>query len=67
MKSIDITKIFSKYRNKWIALTDDEKVICAGKTLHEVIDKAVRKGYPEPVTMKVPDSRLEFVLNAYPL
>jgi len=64
---IDITKIFKKYQNKWIALTDDDKVICAGRTLDEVMKKAKNKGYNEPVTMKVPDPRFEFVLNAQPI
>jgi hypothetical protein len=60
---IDITKILKKYHNKWIALTDDDKVICAGRTLDEVMRKAKSKGYNEPVTMRVPDPRLEFVMK----
>lgn len=63
-KVMDRTKIFMKYQNKWVALTDDDKVICAGETLDEVMKKAKIKGYNEPVTMKVPDPRFEFVLNA---
>lgn len=59
---IDITKIFKKYSNKWIALTEEDKVICAGKTLDEIITKSKNKGYERPVTMKVPDFRVEFVL-----
>ncbi len=61
---IDITKILNQYRNKWVALTDDDKVICVGTTLNDVMNKAKRKGYNEPVTMKVPDPRIEFVLYA---
>ena len=61
---IDMTKILKKYRNRWIALTDDDKIICAGSTLDDVMKKAKRKGYNEPVTMKVPDLRLEFVMYA---
>lgn len=59
---IDITKILKEYKNKWVALTDDDKVICAGSTLDDVMNKAKSKGYNEPVTMKVPDPRLEFVM-----
>lgn len=62
---IDITKILKKYQNKWIALTDDDKIICAGKTLDEVMKKAISKGYNEPVTMRVPDPRFEFVMHAH--
>lgn len=64
---IDITKIFKKYQNKWIALTDEDEVICAGRTLDEVMKKAKSKGYNEPVTMKVPDPRFEFVLDVQPI
>jgi orotate phosphoribosyltransferase-like protein len=58
---IDVSKLFKKYENLWVALTDDDKVIASGKTLDEVIEKARKKGISEPVTLKVPDSRLEFV------
>lgn len=61
---LDITKILKKYHNKWIALTDDDKIICVGNTLDDVIKKAKTKGYDEPVTMKVPDPRLEFAMYA---
>lgn len=63
----NITKIFKKYQSKWIALTDEDEVICAGRTLDEVMKKAKVKGYNEPVTMKVPDPHFEFVLNAQPI
>ncbi|MDD5347025.1 MAG: DUF5678 domain-containing protein [Candidatus Omnitrophica bacterium] len=67
MKIIDFTKVFKKYRNRWIALTDSDEVICDGKSLDEVMKKSKRKGYDEPVTMKVPDSKFEFVLHVYSL
>ena len=67
MKVVDYTNIFKKYRNKWIALTDNDEVICAGRSLDKVIEEAKRKGYDEPVTMKVPDLRFEFVLDVHPV
>ena len=63
MKTRDLTTIFKKYRNLWVAFTDDDKVICSGRTLDAVMLKARKKGYEEPVTMKIPDSRFEFVLH----
>lgn len=63
---IDITKIFRKYPNKWLALTDDDKVVCVGETLNEVVKKARSKGIEEPVTIKIPNPRFEFVLNVQP-
>lgn len=64
MEAINLTKIFKKYKNKWIALTEDNDVISAGKTLDSVIEKAKRKGIDNPITMRVPDPKCEFVLNA---
>ena len=66
MKIIDYTKIFKKYANKWIALTDDNDVICAAGSLEEVIKKAKIKGYDEPVTLRVPDTGIEFVFYVRP-
>ena len=60
---VDITKLFKKYENKWLALTDDDKVISSGKTLDEAVKKARSKGFNSPVTIKVPNSRLELVLH----
>lgn len=61
-KAIDRTKIFKKYQNKWIALTDDDKVISAGLSLAEVLTSAKKKGYDNPVTAKIPDLKFEFIL-----
>jgi len=61
-KAIDRTEIFTKYQNKWVALTDDDKVIVSGSTLDEVLIEAKKKGFDDPVTIKVPDLKFEFVL-----
>jgi len=61
-KIIDRTELFAKYQNKWVALTDDDKVIVSGATLDEVLTGAKNKGFDNPVTIKVPDSKFEFVL-----
>ena len=55
MKAIDMTKIYRKYKGKWVALTSDEKsVISSGNTAKEVYDKAHKKGFEEPILMQVP-------------
>ncbi len=61
-KALDRTKIFKKYQNKWVAFTDDDKVISAGSTLDEVIKVAKKKGFNNPVTAKIPDLKFEFIL-----
>ena len=44
MEAVNCTKLFQKYANQWIAMNEDESVICSGKTLDEVIEKANKKG-----------------------
>lgn len=60
-KAIDRTELFTKYQNKWVALTDDDKVIVSGSTLDEVLIKAKEKGFDNPVTAKIPDLKSEFI------
>ena len=62
MEFIDETELFEKYKNQWVALTDDHELICGGATLEEVLEKAKNAGYEEPVTAKIPDLRFEFIL-----
>ena len=57
-----MTKIFSKYENQWVALTDDKKIIAAAATLSSVLKKARRKGYSSPLTARIPDAKFEYVL-----
>ncbi len=64
MEAINLSKIFKKYKNKWIALTEDNDIISVGNTLDDVMVKAKRKGIENPITMRVPELNCEFVLNA---
>lgn len=52
---IDWTKIYKKYRGLWVGLKDDQKtVIASGETVREVMDKAKKKGFGEPILFRVP-------------
>lgn len=62
MKMMDRTELFRKYQNKWVAMTDDDKVICGGNSLDNVLKKAKARGYDNPVTAKIPDLKYEFIL-----
>lgn len=58
----DWTKIFRKYKGKWVALTDDEKsIIAAGSTVAEVMDKSKRKGFNLPVLFKIPTANTAYI------
>lgn len=61
-RALDRTNIFKKYQNKWIALTDDDKVISSGSTLDEALSKAIKKGFKNPVITKMPDLKYDYVL-----
>jgi len=61
-KIMDRNEIFRKYQNKWVAFTDDDKFISAGETLYDVLEKAKKKGFDNPVTTKIPDLKFEFIL-----
>ena len=53
--TIDWTKIYEKYKGKWVALQMDEKtVIASADTPAEVLKKAEKKGYKSPIPHRVP-------------
>ncbi len=59
---IDLSKIIAANKNKWIALTpDNKKLIASGKTLNQVLNLSRKKGIDNPSVMKVPDISPSFV------
>lgn len=55
MKAIDLTKVLKGYENKWVALTDDhKKVVGSGNSFSTARLQAKKRGYEEPIFMKVP-------------
>lgn len=61
-EALNRTKIFERYQNKWVALTEDDKVISAGATVREVLSKAIKKGFENPIIAKMPDLRFDYLL-----
>ena len=62
MKATNFKEIHKRYKGKWVALTTDERsVISSGNTAKEVYDKAHKKGFEEPILMKVPPEVSIFV------
>jgi len=50
---IDLSKILSKYKKDWLALSPNNKVLlAAGNTLVEVLKKAKKKGVDNPSVLK---------------
>ncbi len=55
-ETTDLSPLFKKYEDKWVALTNTTpkyKVICSGKDVAVVLNKALKKGYKDPVMFKV--------------
>jgi len=62
MKTIDWTKIVSKYKGLWVGFkNDNQTVVATGKTPTEVIKKAKQKGYDQPILFRVPTRLVAFV------
>lgn len=60
--AIDWTKIYKKYKGLWVALLDDERtVVGSGKTLHEALKEADKKGHKSPIVMRVPTKIIPYV------
>jgi hypothetical protein len=57
-----LTKVFSEYGNKWVALTDNKQVIASANNLKQVLKMAKEKGYNNPLTALIPDPKSEYVL-----
>lgn len=64
MKPIDHTKIYKKYKGKWVVLDKTRtKVLTAGDTLSNALKKFHQKYGDQgiPSTLKVPSELLPFV------
>ena len=51
MKTINMTKIWQKYKGLWVAMkhNNSRTVVGSGKTLKEAIDEAHNNGYKRPI------------------
>ena len=61
-KPVDLTVLFKKYVNKWVAFDGAGKVIAYGNTLKTALNKAYKRGYPEPTVMRIPDTHFSLAL-----
>lgn len=58
----DWTDIYKKYKGKWVALgKDEETVLASGKTLEEVLVKATKKGFSDPIVTRMPKNLATYV------
>ena len=58
----DWTNLFKRYKGQWVALADDETtVIAAAPTAREVRERSAKKGMPDPLLFRVPETLEAFV------
>ncbi len=60
---LDLSSLFKQYEDKWIALTEDYKVVGEGETLEEALNQAKRQGIEYPFLSKIPSSKYAYLLN----
>ncbi len=59
---IDWTKIYKKYKGRWVALKDDHMtVIASGKTPAETLKAAEKEGFGDPFLTHIPKKVTPFV------
>jgi|GEM_PF-3277418 len=58
----DLTELFRKHENKWVALDNNYKVIAEADSLEDVLKIASHKGFDEPATAFIPNFDTEYVL-----
>ena len=62
MNAIYLSEVIKKYKNKWVALSSDNKtVVATGDTLNQVLSIANKKGSKKPSVFKVPNVENSFV------
>lgn len=60
-KGVDLSKILSRFKGKWVALSPDEKkVVSSGDSLKEVQSKALKRGEKDPILFRVPREKINY-------
>ncbi len=61
--AIDLSEVVNKYKGLWVGLKKEDQttVVASGTTVKEVMEKAKRVGYPQPILFKVPTQIIPFV------
>lgn len=62
MECIDRTELFQKYSERWVAMTDDDQVICSGDNPDKVLSEAKKKGFNEPLLTKIFNPKYDYLL-----
>jgi len=60
--AINWSKIYKKYKGRWVALKkDEETVVGSGKTAKEAWEEAQKKGYKKPILTHMPKELVTYV------
>jgi hypothetical protein len=64
MKAIDMTPIIKKYPGYFVALSyNRKKVLGKGHTAEEAIEEAKRKGYKNPLIVKIANENRNYLFK----
>lgn len=62
MAPIDLSRIIKQNKNRWVALTpDNKKMVAAASSLGKVLKLATQKGVKDPSVFKAPNIRNLFI------
>jgi len=61
-KPVNLSSLFKKYKNKWVAFSNEGKVVCYGNSLGVALKKAHKLGYEDPTVMKIPNTHYSLAL-----
>ena len=60
--AIDWTKNFKKYKGLWVALKSDQlTVVASGQTAKDVLQKAEKNGFRQPILFRVPSEIIPYI------
>lgn len=63
MKALDMTPIIKKYSGYFVALSyDRKKVLGKGHTPEEALEEAKKKGFNDPMLIKIPNENRNYLL-----
>lgn len=61
-KTPDLSKILKPYAGKWVALSDDKKVVGVGSSLQKAWEDSKKHGTEDPILTKAPKDDGTYIL-----
>lgn len=62
MKFANLTSLFKRYQERWVAFDSEDKIIASDSKLDRLYKKAEKKGHRNPFVSKIPDPKFDYLL-----